>query len=157
MPQSLMKLSVLTAALAFGAACAALALMGIGVPFLAATLAAAVCAGMAMHAMAGPRHSVAAAQIPAADSTTPCRVRELEEQLSSLRHDLRGVLSPALMMSDRLLTNDDPRVRRAGEAVVRSVERATELLAATRPVMRPVMGPAPGNAAAPAVQATRSR
>jgi hypothetical protein len=45
-----------------------------------------------------------------------------------LRHDLRGVLSPAMLTADRLLTNADPSVRRTGEIMVRTIERATELL-----------------------------
>ena len=152
MPQSPMTLSVLAAALAFGVASAALALMGVGVPFRAAALGAAACAGVVVHAAAGRlMRPVAADSPPAQDAAASCRIRELEGQLSALRHDLRGVLSPALMMTDRLLSNDDPRVRRAGEAVVRSVERATELLAASKPVT------APTSAAGPAVRATLSR
>ncbi|MEJ1977434.1 MAG: hypothetical protein WDN49_16385 [Acetobacteraceae bacterium] len=46
-----------------------------------------------------------------------------------LRHDLRGVLSPALLTADRLLNNTDPVVKRAGEMMVVAVERATALLA----------------------------
>ena len=51
---------------------------------------------------------------------------------ATLRHDLRGVLSPALMMSDRLLNHADPSVQRAGQAVVKSIERATTLLGENR-------------------------
>jgi hypothetical protein len=46
-----------------------------------------------------------------------------------LRHDLRGVLSPALLTADRLLTNNDPAVKRAGQMMVLAVERASALLA----------------------------
>ncbi len=51
------------------------------------------------------------------------------EQQRRLRHDLRGALSPALLMADRLVSHDDPRVRRAGEIMVKSVDRASFLLA----------------------------
>jgi len=43
-------------------------------------------------------------------------------------HDLRGVLSPALLVSERLQASADPSVRRAGDIVAGAVERATELL-----------------------------
>ncbi len=62
--------------------------------------------------------------------------QEAEQLLASrmelqrrLRHDLRGALSPALLMADRLVGHDDPRVRRAGEIMVKSVDRASFLLA----------------------------
>lgn len=57
---------------------------------------------------------------------------ELRKRSSTLRHDMRGVLSPALLVSDRLLTHEDAHVRRAGEVMTRTVERATQLLASTR-------------------------
>ena len=50
------------------------------------------------------------------------------EQQRRLRHDLRGALSPALLTADRLLTHADPKVKRAGEIMVKSVERASSLL-----------------------------
>src|SRR5206468_11604456 len=78
------------------------------------------------------------------------RIRQLEESSSHLRHDLRGVLSPALMMADRLLRNEDPAIRRAGQAVVRSVERATMLLAENKQESVAGGGAAePGGAPAP--------
>jgi hypothetical protein len=60
------------------------------------------------------------------------RLSELEEAISSLRHDLRGMLAPALLVSDRLLAHSDPKVVRAGETVVKAVRRAEERLAATK-------------------------
>jgi hypothetical protein len=60
------------------------------------------------------------------------RLAEVEARASSLRHDLRGILSPALMVTDRLLNNPDPAVQRAGQAVVRTVERATDLIQASK-------------------------
>ena len=62
--------------------------------------------------------------------------QQLEQQLSTraelqrrLRHDLRGALSPALLTADRLISHQDPKVRRAGEIMVKSVDRASALLA----------------------------
>ncbi len=60
------------------------------------------------------------------------RLAELEATTSSLRHDLRGILSPSLMLADRLLDNADPKVRRVGEVMVQTVERCTERLRQTR-------------------------
>jgi len=50
------------------------------------------------------------------------------DALSSLRHDLRGILSPALLMSDRLIAHPDPAIQRAGNVILRTVERATARL-----------------------------
>jgi len=60
------------------------------------------------------------------------RVREMHRQLATLRHDLRGILSPAMLVADRLLDNPDPAVKRSGELVMRTVERMTARLAETR-------------------------
>ncbi len=49
-------------------------------------------------------------------------------QLSALRHDLRGILSPAMLIADRLLAHPDPAVQRAGDVINRTVERATARL-----------------------------
>ena len=51
------------------------------------------------------------------------------EQIRRLRHDIRGALSPALLIADRLLSHADPSVQRAGQIMVRTVDRATGLLA----------------------------
>jgi hypothetical protein len=63
---------------------------------------------------------------------TAARLIELQGQLSSLRHDLRGILSPSMLIADRLTGHEDAAVRRAGEVIVRSVERAAARLAETR-------------------------
>ncbi len=60
------------------------------------------------------------------------RLAELEASTSSLRHDLRGILSPSLMLADRLLDHADPKVRRVGEVMVQTVERCSERLRQTR-------------------------
>ncbi len=60
------------------------------------------------------------------------RLAELEASTSSLRHDLRGILSPSLMLADRLLDHADPKVRRVGEVVVQTVERCSERLKQTK-------------------------
>ena len=61
------------------------------------------------------------------------RLEELEAATAALRHDVRGMLAPALLVTDRLLAHADPKVVKAGETVVKAVRRAEERLAATRP------------------------
>ncbi|WP_158744680.1 hypothetical protein [Acidisphaera sp. L21] len=51
------------------------------------------------------------------------------EQQRRLRHDIRGVLSPVLLTADRLSNHADPAVKRSGEILSRTVDRATAMLA----------------------------
>jgi hypothetical protein len=62
----------------------------------------------------------------------PMTVPAAKDPNAVLRHDLRGILSPALMVSDRLLTHDDPAVRKAGEVIAKTVQRMTDRLEDTR-------------------------
>ena len=64
------------------------------------------------------------------------RLAELEAATSVLRHDLRGMLAPALLVVDRLLAHSDPKVAKAGETVLRAIGRVEERLVATRPPAR---------------------
>ena len=59
------------------------------------------------------------------------RLAALGTELAKVSHDLRGILSSAMLAADRLTTHADPPVQRAGEIVVRAVERATELVRQT--------------------------
>ena len=116
---------------AFGASGAVLALMGAGAPFLLAALSASACVGLVLYglmpaAVGTPGHAAAQA-----------RIDEIEARASSLRHDLRGALSPALILSDRLVASSDPAIRKAGEAVVRSIEQASALIAASKALEPP--------------------
>ena len=61
------------------------------------------------------------------------RLAELEAATSMLRHDLRGMLAPALLVVDRLLAHSDPKVAKAGETVLKAIGRVEERLVATRP------------------------
>ncbi len=102
-----------------------------GIPYIVAALTLSVVAGAIMYAASRTLLAVPppnAAVVEALQS----QVGQLETAASALRHDLRGVLSPALMVADRLVNNPDPAVRRAGDAVVRSVDRATALLSASK-------------------------
>ena len=60
------------------------------------------------------------------------RIAALEAAASELRHDLRGMLAPALLVADRLLAHSDPKVVKAGETVVNSVRRAEQRLRETK-------------------------
>jgi hypothetical protein len=60
------------------------------------------------------------------------QVNALIGATSRLRHDLNGILSPTLLTADHLLAHEDPTVRRAGEIMVKTVERASARLAETR-------------------------
>jgi hypothetical protein len=71
------------------------------------------------------------------------RLKELNQQVSTLRHDLRGMLSPAMLVADRLLDNQDPGVKRAGEMVIRTVERMTARLAETKLGQETIGPPSP--------------
>jgi hypothetical protein len=62
----------------------------------------------------------------------PASVAEERNSIAVLRHDVRGILSPALLVTDRLLVHDDPSVQRAGEVIARTVQRITDRLEETR-------------------------
>ena len=145
MLQGPIRLAVLAAVLAFGAMGVALALFGLGLPFLLAALFPAIAAGLVQYA--------ALRQQTPDRNAEQALAAELEAHSAAtarMRHDLRGILSPALMMSDRLLRHDDPAVKRAGQAVVRSIERATVALSVNKVALD---GDAPGGSPAPATGA----
>jgi signal transduction histidine kinase len=140
MSRTMTMISLLGAGLAFAAACATLALMGLGVPMLLAALAAAAAAGLVLHAvlLAQIARPMAALQGQVDDGASSAaamaaRLSDVETRAASMRHDLRGVLSPALMVTDRLINNPEPTVQRAGQAVIRSIERATAIIQASKP------------------------
>jgi len=59
------------------------------------------------------------------------RLAALGTTVAKVSHDLRGILSPALLTAERLQTSADPAVRRAGDTLTRVVERATTLVKGT--------------------------
>jgi hypothetical protein len=61
----------------------------------------------------------------------PERIAQLEALVSSLRHDLRGVITPAALIGDQLRKNGDPAVQRAGGRIGETVRRVLEKLDAT--------------------------
>jgi signal transduction histidine kinase len=64
------------------------------------------------------------------------RLVSVGTSVAKIGHDLRNVLAPALLMSERLETHPDPTVRRAGEVIMGSVERASELVGQTLKFVR---------------------
>ncbi len=77
-------------------------------------------------AAAGRALAAAVARAAAAEA----RSETLARAASQMRHDLRGILSPALLTADRLAMSQDPVSRRAGEAMIMTVERAEQRLRA---------------------------
>ena len=61
----------------------------------------------------------------------PDRVAQLEALVSGLRHDLRGVITPASLVGDQLRKHSDPAVQRAGGRIGEMVRRVLEKLDAT--------------------------
>ena len=78
-----------------------------------------------------PPEAVIGPEMPDEDDLR-LKLARLEATTSSLRHDLRGILAPALLVADRLLAHDDPKIARAGEVVVKSVRRAEARLMETK-------------------------
>lgn len=101
--------------------------MGAVLSMLGASVLAGVTAALAGRPVT-PRDAPPATATPvpvaAADATIEA------ETLRRLRHDLRGILSPALMTADRLLmSTEDPLAKRAAETMVETIERAEKRLA----------------------------
>jgi hypothetical protein len=51
-----------------------------------------------------------------------------EDSQRRLRHRLSNILSPAMMMAEVLSNHADPAVKRAGEIILKSLDKATEAL-----------------------------
>jgi signal transduction histidine kinase len=59
------------------------------------------------------------------------RLAALGTVVAKVSHDLRGILTPALLTAERLQLNSDPRVQRAGEILVQAVDRAADMVRRT--------------------------
>jgi signal transduction histidine kinase len=55
------------------------------------------------------------------------RLATLGEAVAKINHDLRGILSTAQLVSDRLASSNDPEVRRATPVLMKSIDRAVTL------------------------------
>jgi hypothetical protein len=51
-----------------------------------------------------------------------------EDGLRRLRHKLNNLLSPAMMMAEGLTSHADPAVQRAGEIILKSLDKTIEAL-----------------------------
>jgi signal transduction histidine kinase len=82
------------------------------------------------------------------------RLAALGAAMAKVNHDLRGILSPAMLTAERLQMHPDPSVRRAGDVLVRAVERAANLARRTLEFARdtPVSPPRERIALRPAVE-----
>ncbi len=56
------------------------------------------------------------------------RLAALGTVVAKVSHDVRGILSPALLQADRLRKHADPAVRTAGDSLVQAVDRAIDLV-----------------------------
>ena len=59
------------------------------------------------------------------------RLAAVGTAVAKIAHDLRNILSSALLVADRLQDVEDPVVKRAANALIPSVERAAQLVAST--------------------------
>lgn len=56
------------------------------------------------------------------------RIDALERLVSALRHDIRGALSSARLVTDRLRHNPDPGVQRSADVIERAIQRVLDTL-----------------------------
>ena len=59
------------------------------------------------------------------------RIEQLEKLVATLRHDLRGVITPAALIADRLRNSSDPSIQRSAARITDVVERILSRLNAT--------------------------
>jgi signal transduction histidine kinase len=71
------------------------------------------------------------------------RLAALGNAVARISHDLRGVLAPALLLAERLQNHSDETVQHAGDVLMRTVDRATDLVRRTLDFARE--GPPPLN------------
>ncbi len=82
--------------------------------------------------MAVAGHELAAMQEELRDALwRNARLAALGSVVARISHDLRGILSPALLTAERLQNHQDEAVRRASEVLLRTVDRATDLVRRT--------------------------
>jgi signal transduction histidine kinase len=65
------------------------------------------------------------------------RLATLGEAVAKINHDLRGILSTAQLVSDRLSSSNDPEVRRATPVLMKSIDRAVTLCSRILDFSRP--------------------
>lgn len=60
------------------------------------------------------------------------RLVEIEVILSTARHDIRGMLTPMLLVADRLAMRTDDKVIRCASTLISSIKRIAARLVATK-------------------------
>jgi hypothetical protein len=65
------------------------------------------------------------------EQSIEARVEALEKLVSSLRHDIRGAITPAALIADRLQHSSDPAIQRSATRIAGVVERIITRLNAT--------------------------
>jgi len=65
------------------------------------------------------------------------RIEQLEKLVATLRHDLRGVITPAALIADRLRNSSDPSIQRSAARITDVVERILSRLNATYEIVPP--------------------
>ena len=89
-------------------------------------------AGHTNDEMAVAQHELAAMQRELrAALWRNARLAALGAAVAKVSHDLRGILAPALLNAERLQDNADPALRRIGDSIASTVERATGLMRTT--------------------------
>jgi hypothetical protein len=71
------------------------------------------------------------------EQSAEARTEQLEKLVSSLRHDLRGAVTPVALLADRLKMNGDPAVQRSASMIATVVERIVTTLNRTYDVVPP--------------------
>jgi hypothetical protein len=77
------------------------------------------------------------------EEATQGRVEELEKLVSALRHDLRGAITPAALIADRLRHSSDPAIQRSAARLAEVVDRILARLTATYDLVPPRGGTGP--------------
>jgi hypothetical protein len=78
------------------------------------------------------------------------RTEQLEKLVSSLRHDLRGAVTPVSLIADRLKQSSDPAVQRSANLIAAVVERIIATLNKTYEIV-------PSGASGPVIGADKKR
>jgi signal transduction histidine kinase len=77
--------------------------------------------GIAEHELADMQEKLRAALIQ------KTRLAALGTAVAKISHDLRNLLSPAVLLSDRLVESEDPEVKRIAPRLVHTIDHAVEL------------------------------
>ncbi len=81
--------------------------------------------GVAERQLAAMQHGLLAAL------TQRAHLAALGTAVAKINHDLKGILSSALLVSDRLEASEDPKVRKLAPTVITAIERAVALCGQT--------------------------